>query len=56
MKRVGIYLGLGIYALAVLVTAHGILARDWLGTMLGLVALTASALAIGNALTEGGKE
>ena len=45
------YLGLGLFALAVLVTVTGILARDWPPTTLGLIALACSSVAIGHGLT-----
>ena len=51
MRILYIYLALGLFALAVLVTVTGILHRDWIPTTLGLFALTSSSIAIGHGLT-----
>ena len=51
MRILHTYLALGLFALAVLVTIEGILARDWIPTTLGLIALACSSIAIGHGLT-----
>ena len=51
MRILHTYLALGLFALAVLVTIEGILARDWPPTTLGLIALACSSIAIGHGLT-----
>ena len=51
MRILYVYLALGLFALAVLVTVTGILARDWPPTTLGLIALACSSVAIGHGLT-----